>query len=294
MQNLQVTHSFVRKLSKNVREAIGKDVIPHTKAMELVADALGWQAGPLMNALKKAEPGFDDSSPKAGPVVPATPKGGRDNPPELSDFSSISASSVSALREFGKNKTGLVLIVGENGAGKTMMGNALLRQWVRDSGNLAVTSGERIEYPSLGGVHGEGMIVQNRTDDRQSVRQASPVISAYNPSYVLFEDHLRLEGKRDQSNLEDFMDAIEESRKRVVIISALEVSVKRFTEVMAKRLSADGRMTLDEASQHIHGSLSVVIGISRTPGMFEPSVFRANVFFEDSIKQSAGPAGQVQ
>lgn len=283
MQNLQVTHGFVRKLSKNVREVIGKDVIPHTKAMELVADAFGWQVGPLMHALKQAEQGFDDS-PAPLPVIPPNPKGGRENPPELSDFSSISASSVNSLREFGKNKTGLVLIVGENGAGKTMMGNALVRQWVRDSGNLAVTTGERIEYHSLGGAHGEGMIVQNRTDDRQNVRQASSVINAYNPSYVLFEDHLRIDGKKSQSSLESFMGAIEESRKRVVIISALEGSAQVFSRGMAKRLSEDGRMTTDEASQYIHGSLSVVIDIRRVPGMFEPSAFRANVFFGDLIE----------
>lgn len=53
MNELQVTNTFVKKLTKNIRTKYGKEP-SHVEVMELVADALGWQAGPLMHALKTA------------------------------------------------------------------------------------------------------------------------------------------------------------------------------------------------------------------------------------------------
>jgi hypothetical protein len=51
MNELQLTHGFVKKLTKNIRDAYGKD-IAHTQVLELVADAAGQKAGPMMHALK--------------------------------------------------------------------------------------------------------------------------------------------------------------------------------------------------------------------------------------------------
>lgn len=53
MQQIVVTHGFVKKLAHNIRDRYGRD-IRHTEAIELVADALGWKAGPLMNMLKSS------------------------------------------------------------------------------------------------------------------------------------------------------------------------------------------------------------------------------------------------
>lgn len=53
MQQIAVTHGFVKKLAKNLRGRYGRDV-RHTEVIELVADALGHKAGPLMHALKHA------------------------------------------------------------------------------------------------------------------------------------------------------------------------------------------------------------------------------------------------
>jgi hypothetical protein len=54
MQQIAVTHGFVKKLARNVRAKYGRDV-RHTEIIELVADALGLKAGPLMHALKQAQ-----------------------------------------------------------------------------------------------------------------------------------------------------------------------------------------------------------------------------------------------
>lgn len=52
MEQIVITHGFLKKLARNIRSKYGRDV-RHTEALELVADALGWKAGPLMHALKQ-------------------------------------------------------------------------------------------------------------------------------------------------------------------------------------------------------------------------------------------------
>lgn len=51
MQQIAVTHGFMKKLARNIRDRYGRDV-RHTEVIELVANALGYKAGPLMHALK--------------------------------------------------------------------------------------------------------------------------------------------------------------------------------------------------------------------------------------------------
>ena len=58
MSDLILNHNFVRKLTRNIRDAYGKEV-PHTKVLELIADAAGKKAGPMMHALKKVSPSED-------------------------------------------------------------------------------------------------------------------------------------------------------------------------------------------------------------------------------------------
>jgi hypothetical protein len=52
MEQIAVTAGFVKKLASNIRQRYGRDV-RHTEVLELVADAFGHKAGPLMHALKK-------------------------------------------------------------------------------------------------------------------------------------------------------------------------------------------------------------------------------------------------
>jgi SpoVK/Ycf46/Vps4 family AAA+-type ATPase len=52
MEQIAITHGFLKKLAKNIRSRYGRDV-RHTEILELVADALGYKAGPLMHALKQ-------------------------------------------------------------------------------------------------------------------------------------------------------------------------------------------------------------------------------------------------
>jgi hypothetical protein len=52
MAEMLITHSFVKKLASNIRVRYGNDV-RHTQVIELIAEALGRKAGPMMHALKR-------------------------------------------------------------------------------------------------------------------------------------------------------------------------------------------------------------------------------------------------
>jgi SpoVK/Ycf46/Vps4 family AAA+-type ATPase len=52
MEQIVITHGFVKKLTANIRSKYGREA-RHTEVLELVADALGFKAGPLMHALKQ-------------------------------------------------------------------------------------------------------------------------------------------------------------------------------------------------------------------------------------------------
>lgn len=75
MEQIAITHGFVKKLAANIRRSYGRD-IRHTEALELVADALGWKAGPLLHALKhsgevdQVVPSIDGPEAKADGLPP--------------------------------------------------------------------------------------------------------------------------------------------------------------------------------------------------------------------------------
>ncbi|MCV9964284.1 GspE family protein [Pararhizobium sp. BT-229] len=270
MQNLQITHGFVRKLTKNIRDAYGKEV-PHTKTMELVADALGWQAGPLMHALKQA-----DSPDNATATAPAA-WFSRKEVPDLDGLGSLSQSAMEGLREIGRHKTGLVLITGVTGSGKSFTANSLLRQWARDTGRLGITAGEIIEQV-IGGKHGDGMIVQNRTHRRELFREVLPMLRTYDPAFILFEDHLY--GEDDLRN--NFLDAIQAASDRVVIVSASGVSSATIIGAMALGLSRVSPHSLEEATRFFTNSISASIDVALEWGeRGHPPKFKADVKFHE-------------
>ncbi|NTF16967.1 AAA family ATPase [Agrobacterium rubi] len=65
MEQIIVTHGFLKKLATNIRAKYGREV-RHTEILELVSDALGFKAGPLMHALKQV------ASEKSEPLASAT------------------------------------------------------------------------------------------------------------------------------------------------------------------------------------------------------------------------------
>lgn len=273
MQNLQVAHGFVRKLTENIRDAYGKEV-PHTKAMELVADALGWRAGPLMNALKREE--LPNNAAAAAPPVWFS----RKEVPDLKGLGSLSQSAMEGLREIGRHKTGLVLITGVTGSGKSFTANALLKQWARDTGLLGITAGEIIEQ-EIGGKHGDGMIVQNRTHSRELFREVLPMLRTYDPAFILFEDHLY--GEDDLRN--NFLDAAQAARDRVVIVSALGVSSAAIIGAMAQRLSRVSPHTLVEATRFFTNSIAASIDVALEWGdRGHPPKFKADVKFRERVQ----------
>nr|WP_250807422.1 hypothetical protein [Neorhizobium tomejilense] len=114
MTNLAITHDFVRKLAKNIRTAYGKD-IPNTKVIEMIADALGRQAGPLMHALKNVKASELHTVPAVEPATVTreanssgfltSAAGNRIS--YLEDLNTIDLPSLIGLKEIGKAKTGL-------------------------------------------------------------------------------------------------------------------------------------------------------------------------------------------
>ena len=54
MTEMQITQGFVKKLATNIRARYGKEEVRHTEVLELIAEALGRKAGPMMHALKNA------------------------------------------------------------------------------------------------------------------------------------------------------------------------------------------------------------------------------------------------
>lgn len=276
MQNIHVTHGFVRKLTKNIRDAYGREV-PHTKAMELVADALGWQAGPLMNALKSADTATDGVA--KAPAVTFNPK----DVPELHGLGSLDQAALEGLRKIGAQKTGLVLITGATGSGKTLMANTLLKQWARDTGLLGATTGQCMEY-EIGGKVGDGMVVPFFSHRREAFRDAIPTLRTYNPAFILFDDHLHGGdiGRRLVSRLNDLMDAIEESRERVVVVSAYGGSSESFIREMATELSDSSPLTFEDAGKHFRNSLSAAIDVrARWKGHGSGHSYKADVVFND-------------
>ncbi|MCZ7862633.1 ATPase, T2SS/T4P/T4SS family [Agrobacterium salinitolerans] len=272
MQNLQVTHGFVRKLTKNIRDAYGTNV-PHTKAMELVADALGWKVGPLMHALKQTEVVGDKVHTTPAPWFAAK------EIPDLKALGSLTQSAIEGLRRIGGQKTGLVLISGVTGAGKTRTANTLLKQWAQDTGHLGATVGNCLEYETSG-KHGDGMIVQNRTYSRQPFRQVLPMLLSYDPAFLLFEDHLYCAG--GLTRLDDLMDAIEASRERIVVVTASATSSGSFIKGMAGELSDTNALTFEEAEKRFRQSISATIDVRLVWGeRGTQPVFKADVGFND-------------
>ncbi|MCS4089527.1 hypothetical protein [Rhizobium sp. BK176] len=67
MPELQLTHAFVRSLTKGIREAYGRDELRQSDVLKIVAKAAGREPGPMMHALKtaaKAEIAEVDETPK--------------------------------------------------------------------------------------------------------------------------------------------------------------------------------------------------------------------------------------
>jgi hypothetical protein len=274
MQNLMVTHSFMRKLTKNIRNAYGKDV-PNTKVLDLVADALGVQAGPLMNALKTA--GGDGEA-----TIPSSPAIhiGRDNVPDLTELGVMDNFDLDVMRELGRKKNGLVLVTGVTGSGKTVFSNSLVRQWVKDSGNTAFTVGEFIEYPNLAGRHGEGIIIQNETRGRQPLRDIVPIMLSYAPAYLLANDHLHASDIRIRglpTHLSDFMTAIELSEDRVVVVSGHGATPTDFIAGMTNDFARATGQKPEDAAHRIHKALSAIVYVRRIWNKAGPASFAAQL-----------------
>lgn len=284
MENLLVTHGFMRKLTKNIRETYGKEV-PHTKVLELVADALGFQSGPLMHALKNAE--AIKTEPVQVPAVPAR-KIDRDNLPDLENLGSMTSFDVDIMRSIGERKTGLVVVIGLTGSGKTVFTHSLIRQWVKDTGRTAYTSGDMLEFPKIGGRHHQGMIIPNATRTRMPLRGAITAMQAYDPGYFLATDHVfASQGDRIPSRIEDFMTASDESRKRLVVISGHGPSHLDFLGGLAKDLAEMSSISLEEAETHILKNICAVVSVSAKWGQDRRVTHRAELMWSTKKVQSA-------
>lgn len=152
MPYLQVTNTFVKKLTKNIRNQYGKES-SHTEVMALIADALGWQTGPLMHALK-AEPSEHGAS--TSPLVQSGVANGllnfnfEDEDPiaqmirdavEMHKLRSISYDDVARLMNLVM-KPGLLLVVSNQNAEAKRHALSVAKGW-------AYRIGDNITYRPL-------------------------------------------------------------------------------------------------------------------------------------------------
>jgi Tfp pilus assembly pilus retraction ATPase PilT len=257
----------MRKLTKNIRDAYGKEVA-YTKVLELVSDALGCQAGPLMNALKGAADKTDMPASQVSVAELGNPKVQsslpRDLLPDLADLGVLSSFELDLMRKLGRQKTGLVLVTGFTGSGKTVFTQSLAKEWVRDTGGTAYMIEDVIEYPRAGGRHGEGMIIQNQVG-RRSLKHALPMMRTYKPEYVIVGEHMYSDMRQQApSRVSDFEVAMGLAKERLVVVSAIADTPTEFLEGVAREIAKDSGETSTAVFQMISRSLSAVISVKRT------------------------------
>lgn len=220
MPDIIVTRKFISALSKNIRTKYGKEV-SHTDAMGLVAAALGWETGPLMHALKTCEA---SAAPKTNPAhIEAEPSHiiPLQQPHErlrtLMELEFVPFAVRDELLTFGRSKngereTGLVLVIGETGSGKTLLASSLLKTWAAVHGGIAVAFQEhRLQYGSFEGVIGNGVVAFYPSHgDNGNISG----IRSYRERYLLMGDSLC---KRSH-----FLNAIELSKTRLVVATCNE------------------------------------------------------------------------
>lgn len=176
MTDLSVTHCFVRNLTKSIRDTYGRDV-PHTKIMELVAQSLGHQVGPLMHALKRAE---NDKKSARRAVSMSGASHARDIRP-------LSESDLVRIDTLVERKAGLVLVSGPTGTGKTVTSSALLRRLVVNGGLRGSMVSKVNEYPSFFDGLDSGAIWHGLSDGIGS-QDTLRNVALRNPDVILFDD----------------------------------------------------------------------------------------------------------
>lgn len=134
-------------------------------------------------------------------------------------------------REIGKAETGLVVIAGETGAGKTVTANALVRHWVHQHGRNASVVGDDSGNPGLQGMYGRGQIRETILPRRPSFRDSMAWIRAEDPPIVMFSNHLH--------SIEDLAYAMKLSRKKLVVISCYGDSPSSILWLLSARPVAD-------------------------------------------------------
>lgn len=142
MSELQITHTFVRKLTKNLRAEFGKD-IPHTKVMETIAAALGRDLGPLMHELK-------NTSAISSKPWPTTAPWTSDGVKRIASYFELMTNPVQSKYEDmlradrnPHHRTRIIMIAGLPNSGKSFTGISLIKS-IYDQ---AQADGEDIDIP---------------------------------------------------------------------------------------------------------------------------------------------------
>ena len=142
MSELQITHTFVRKLTKNLRAEFGKD-IPHTKVMETIAAALGRDLGPLMHELKNTSA----ISSKPWPTTaPWTSEGVKRIPSYFELITNTNQTKYETILRAARNphsQTRITMIAGLPNSGKSFTGISLIKSIF----DQAQADGEDIDIP---------------------------------------------------------------------------------------------------------------------------------------------------
>jgi hypothetical protein len=273
MENLQITHSFVRKLAKNIRATYG-DALPHTKVIDLVANAVGWEGGALMNALKRVPSPMPSTASKEYGVSADTRTLSVNQVPRLTELVSLDPSSSYGLGELGRRGSGLILAVGKTGSGKTVLSNAMVRHWVEETGRAALLVGDVLEYDAVAAKHGNGVAIYARCLYGHDPLEVIAKHMAYDPAFIVVYNHIL--------SYEHLRSLMEVAREKVVVICShrtFAVAGQSFIDEMARQATLAGGTTVAEASAHITKELSAIVQLERSTTASGHSNFTAKVGF---------------
>lgn len=138
--------------------------------------------------------------------------------PSIEQLQSVPVDIAKQLLDFaGKHDTGLVLVTGNSGTGKSVLAGSILKGWVSDHGGVGVVFQKDKEFASLSGAvgsNGELMFCPS-----QKGNSDVSDINAFGQEYLLMGDPLQ-----SQSH---FINAINLAKTRLVVATCSPVHFAR-------------------------------------------------------------------
>ncbi|MBY3432761.1 hypothetical protein HFN89_01045 [Rhizobium laguerreae] len=214
MKNPIVTKEFVGRLSENIGAKFGVEV-SYIDALDLVASSLRCEIDPLMLTLELG-----------GELVNERPNGRIDDyeltfdalHPSIDQLESLPFDTAKQLLKFAEEqRSGLVLVTGNSGTGKSVLAGSLLKGWVAEHGGIGVVFQREKEFESLNGAAGSNgqLVFQQSRGGNSDVSE----VARFGRRYVLMGDPLKTQSH--------FINAINLAETRLVIATCSPVHFAR-------------------------------------------------------------------